>query len=221
MGRNERRGRGSERSRKAPGASKARPLVRHARISVTACAHCFSSRPDAGDEPALVRDRQDACRRRPRIEQLPAGDRPRRRRPDLPPGHLARNAALRRRASTSDGRIKPAAMKARARLSRALPRAAVGRPSVGGARGRNQRFSRRDERARVPAPSRARAGLPDRRHQRPRRGAADLSRRRPRAAAIGRAAPGRRHRRRIDRIHHRPRTRARAPRIAENRAASA
>ena len=38
----------------------------------------------------------DARRRRPGLEQLPARDRPRRRRPDLPPRHLARDDPLRR-----------------------------------------------------------------------------------------------------------------------------
>ena len=106
-------------------------------------------------------------------------------------------------------------MKAGACLSRAVSRAPVRRPSVGGARGGNQRLSRRGQRARVSAQSRARPGLPDRRDQRTRRGAADLSGRRPRAASLGRTAPGGRHRRRVDRIHHRPRTRARSTRVAD------
>ena len=99
----------------------------------------------------------------------------------------------------------------------ALPRAAVGSASVGGARGRHQHVPRREERRDVPAAGRSRARLPDRHHRRPRGGAAHLPRRRARAAGVGQAAARDRHRRRVDRVHHRPPHDAGAPRVAEAR----
>ena len=104
-----------------------------------------------------------------------------------------------------------------ARVPRALSRAAVGPASVRRARGGDQHVSRREERRRLPAAGGSRARLSDRHHRRPRGGAPHLSRRRARAAAVAGAATGHRHRRRLDRVHHRPRHDAGASRIAEAR----
>ena len=89
---------------------------------------------------------RDARRRRHGLEQLPARDRPRRRRPDLPPRHLARERCASAPASTSTGRLDAGSAARGARLSRAFRRAPLGAASVGGARGGDQHVPRRDQR---------------------------------------------------------------------------
>ena len=81
-------------------------------------------------------------RRRPRIEQLPARNRPRRRRPDLPARHVARDAADGCR-PRRQGAVEARRDGRRARVSRALPRAAVRPAPLGGARRGDQHLSRR------------------------------------------------------------------------------
>ncbi len=113
------------------------------------------------------------------------------------------------------GRLTSGGAARGARLSHAFSRAPFRPASVRRARRGDQHVPRGEERRDVPAAGRGGARLPDRHHRRPRGGAPHLSRRRPRAAAVDRAAPGDRHRRRLDRIHHRPRPDAGAPRVAE------
>ena len=157
----------------------------------------------------------DARRGRHGIEQLPPRDRPRRRRPDLPARHRARDPAAGRR----DRRARqPHARRAEGggRLPRALRRAHRGLRPLLRARGRDQHVPRRAQRGDVPAARGGHARLPDRRHRRARGSAPDLPRRRARAAAHAGAAARRRHRRRVDRVHHRARDDAGPPRVAED-----
>ena len=169
---------------------------------------------------APTQSRPPSGRRRPRVEQLPARNRPRRGQPDLPARHVARDAAFRRRARRQG---PPEALRdgCRARLPRAVPRAPLRPAPHGRARGRDQHVPGRDERAGIHRAGRAHAGISDRHHQRARGRPADLLRRGPRASAFAGAATGHRHRRRLDRVHHRPRTRGGAAGIARRSAASA
>ena len=115
------------------------------------------------------------------------------------------------------GRTRAGSAARGACLPRAFRRAHQGTASVGSARGGDQHLSRGDQRRGVHAAGRARARIPHRHHHRPRGSAAHLQRRRPCAARVDRAAARHRHRRRIDRIHHRSRPRTRAPRVAADR----
>ena len=69
-------------------------------------------RATASASPACFAPCRNARRRRPRLEQLPARDRPRRRRPDLPPRHVARERCASARASIATGASRAATRRA-------------------------------------------------------------------------------------------------------------
>ena len=93
---------------------------------------------------------------------------------------------------------------ARPRLPGPLRAPARRLPAVAGARRRDPDAARGEEPRRVPAARAGRARPADRDHLGPRGGAPHLRRRRA-PAAVDRAAPGRRHRRPLDRDDRRPR----------------
>ena len=157
-----------------------------------------------------------AGRRRHGLEQLSPRTGPRRGPADLSPRHVARDVADGR----VDGRARthPRAVPAGgARLPRALRRTPARPASVGGARRGHQHLSHRRQRAALPRPRRKDAGLPHRRDLGTRGGAPHLPRRRAPAARLGCTAAGGRHRRRVDRVHHRRWLRHAAARVAGHR----
>ena len=156
-------------------------------------------------------------RRRSRLEQLPARDRPRRGRPDLPARHLARDAAFRCRSR----RQGPARRAPRCRpRSPASPAFASGSrvciPSAVRAVATNT-FRVAENAQEFVALAERTLGLPIDIISGHEEARLDVLRRRARAATVHAAATRDRHRGRVHRIHHRPRVRARAARIAHDR----
>ncbi len=162
------------------------------------------------------RQSREPGRGRPRLEQLPARDRSRRRR-----AHRARGLLEGDRAAGGRPRRHQQALEEvdrdRARDAGAHERAIARHAGRAGARRRHADAAPRAQRQRLPARGADCARLSDRSDLGPRGGAPGVRRLHAHAAAVEPAPPGRRHRRSIDRDHRRPRLHRRQGRILQGR----